>query len=216
MKLTVLICVHSTTEKNDLWLREALVSLKQQTYQNFDTIIVLDECWENTKKMLEKQNPIVDTLVLERKNKEGLALAKNYGLSFVKTDWVAFLDADDLYEPKKLEKQVRYIESNNVDFLGTHAWNINSFDRITKTPSCFFEYSYNIHEDIVNRLPYENVLTHGSMMIRMECLRQLNFYRNEKGTEDYDLWKRAAEKGYKFFQLPERLYVFSVGTSVQR
>lgn len=214
--LSVLICVHSNNRFNDSLLMEALGSLKNQSYSDFDTVIVLDECWENTKEEILKNNSIERLTILEKPKKEGLALAKNYGLSFINTDFVAFLDADDLYEPKKLEIQMEYMKLNEIDFLGTHTWCVYSTDRKTKFPSCFFEHSFNTHDDILNALPFENVLTHGSMMIRMQSLKELDYYKNIKGMEDYDLWKRAANAGYKFFQIPERLYVYSLGTSVER
>lgn len=214
--ITVLICVHSTNEQNDKFLSDALLSLRSQTYKDFKTIIVLDECWNKTKMMLE--NIIFDDnfLILERDKKEGLAYAKNYGLSFVDTEYVAFLDADDLYEPIKLEKQVNFIKDNDVDFLGTHASNINTSNREIKTPSCFDVNSYNKHEEIVNKLLHENCLTHGSMLIKMKALKELGYYNHVRGSEDWDLWKRAAKAGYKFHQLPERLYVWCAGSSVAR
>ena len=128
--ITVLVCVHSTNEMNDKFLSDALLSLRSQTYKDFKTIIVLDECWDKTKRMLESIRFDEDNfLILERDKKEGLAYAKNYGLSFVDTEYVAFLDADDLYEPTKLEKQVEFIKHNDVDFLGTHHLDITISNR---------------------------------------------------------------------------------------
>ena len=214
--ITVLICVHSKNEQNDKFLSEALLSLDSQTYKDFKTIIVLDECWDETKSMLEAIEMNINFSVIERDKKEGLAYAKNYGLSFVDTEYIAFLDADDLYEPTKLEKQVNFIKDNDVDFLGTHASNINTSRREIKTPSCFDVNSYNKHEEIVNKLLHENCLTHGSMLIKMEALKELGYYNHVVGAEDWDLWKRAAKAGYKFHQLPERLYVWCAGSSVAR
>ena len=214
--ITVLICVHSKNEQNDKFLSEALLSLDSQTYKDFKTIIVLDECWGETKSMLEAIELNINFLVIERDKKEGLAYAKNYGLSFVDTEYVAFLDADDLYEPTKLEKQVEFIKDNDVDFLGTHAWNNINNNRKIKTPSCFDVNSYNKHEEIVNKLLHENCLTHGSMLIKMKALKELGYYNHVKGSEDWDLWKRASKAGYKFHQLPERLYVWCAGSSVAR
>jgi glycosyltransferase involved in cell wall biosynthesis len=214
--INVLICVHSTNKQNDKFLTEALLSLNSQTYKDFKTIIVLDECWDETKSILESIEFYNKFLVIERDKKEGLAYAKNYGLSFVDTEYVAFLDADDLYEPTKLEKQVEFIKDNDVDFLGTHASNINVSNRELKTPSCLNENTYNSHEDITNALSNINPLTHGSMLIKMKTLKELGYYNHVVGAEDWDLWKRASKAGYKFHQLPERLYVWCAGSSIAR
>jgi len=144
-----------------------------------------------------------------------LSFAKNYGLSKIDTDIVCFLDADDLYTEDKLEKQINYFINNDVDFLGTHALNRNIgsdnfFD------SCFNNNQYLEHDEIKNVIFLENVLTHGSMMIKKKVLDNLNGYNNIKGMEDWDLWKRAINEGYIFKQLPERLYVYTLNTSVAR
>ena len=148
--------------------------------------------------------------------KEGLAVAKNFGLQYINSDWVGYLDADDLYMPNKLEKQVVFIKNNEVDFLGTHAYN-RFYGSNNLTDSCFKLGTYETHEQIFNRILTENILTHGSMLIRKKCLDELGGYRNIKGMEDWDLWKRAITSGnYKFYQIQERLYIWSYGTSVNR
>ena len=203
MTLTILICVHSTNEFHDILLNKSILSLINQTYKNFKTIIVLDECWGNTKKMIESSNYNLDLKIVTRDKKEGLSYAKNFGLKYVDTEWVGFLDADDLYLPTKLEQQVNYIQNNDVDFLGTHCWNINSIDDDILFPSCF-DNNHNItHLEISNKIFTENILTHGTMLIKKQSIIDLGGYQNIRGAEDWDLWKRAINSGYKFYQIPD-------------
>ena len=64
-----------------------------------------------------------------------------------------------------------------------------------------FDENENItHLEIETKLPVENILMHGSMIIRKECLDNLGGYRDIRGSEDWDLWKRAMSKGYRFYQ----------------
>jgi glycosyltransferase involved in cell wall biosynthesis len=216
MTLTILICVHSTNEFHDMLLNKSILSLVNQTYKNFKTIIVLDECWNKTKEMIDSSNYDLDLTILIKNKKEGLSYAKNFGLHYVDTEWVGFLDADDLYLPTKLEQQINYIQNNDVDFLGTHCWNINSTDDNNLFPSCF-DNNHNItHLDISNKISTENILTHGSMLIKKQSIIDLGGYQDVRGMEDWDLWKRAINNGYKFHQLPERLYTYRLNTSVAR
>jgi len=215
MNLTILICVHSNNSTNDYYLQEAIQSLCDQTYKKFKVVLVLDECWNNTKAIVQESLKFFDNIILEKTTKTGLANAKNYGLQKIDTEYVGFLDADDLYVPDKIEKQFNFLKNKNVDFLGTHAYNIFNREKILY-PSCFDINMYNSHEDIISILPHQNILTHGSMIIKMSALKALNYYDNVKGAEDWDLWKRAAKMGYQFYQLPERLYIYSLGTSVER
>lgn len=214
--VTVLICVHSTNDNYDFLLIKSLKSLENQTYKNFKTLIVLDECWDNTKKIITHTNFDLDIEIKEKNKKSGLGNAKNFGLSFIETNFVAFLDADDLYCQDKLKKQLDYINNNDVDFLGTQSWNIFKNDEQELSDSCFSLGTNETHDEISKNIYQENFLTHGSMMIKKTCLDELGGYRNIKGTEDWDLWKRAIEKGFKFHQLQERLYIYRIGTSTIR
>lgn len=213
MKITILVCVHSTDELHDRLLSQALLSLNKQTYNVFDVVIVLDECWNKTEEIFNKYKFDYIYKIFKKSKKEGLAVAKNFGLSFIDSDYVAYLDADDQYLPKKLEKQISFIKENNVDFLGTLCWNsING----SIVPSCFKVGQYVTNEDIKNIINKENVLTHGTMLIKRNVLEELKGYNNIKGQEDWDLWKRAIKNEYKFHQLQERLYILTLGTSVAR
>jgi glycosyltransferase involved in cell wall biosynthesis len=214
--VTVLICVHSTNYYHDSLLIKSLKSLETQTHKNFKTLLILDECWNNTKKIITEINFDLEIEIKEKNKKSGLGDAKNFGLSFIKTDLVAFLDGDDLYCQNKLKKQLEFFKKNDVDFLGTQSWNIIKDDENNLLESCFSLGSNETHEEISKNIYHENFLTHGSMMIRKKCLDTLGGYRDVKGIEDWDLWKRAIEMGFKFYQLQERLYIYRIGTSVMR
>lgn len=212
--LTILICVHSTSEFHDSLLSQALKSLENQTYKIFDVLLVLDGCWDETKKKINSENYQLNLKVVEKEKKEGLSYAKNFGLNFIDTEWIGFLDADDYYLPDKLKKQIEYIENNYVDFLGTFRWNINRTDDNRMFETDYNDENYIEHEQIKEILPKKCILTHGSMLIKTECLKSLGGYRDKRGWEDYDLWLRALENNFIFHQVPERLYVYRIGTSV--
>lgn len=212
--VTILICVHSTNNHYDSLLIRALKSLESQTYKNFKTLIVLDGCWDNTKKIINETKLFLDIEIKEKSKKSGLGDAKNFGLSFVNTDLVAFLDGDDLYCHDKIEKQLHFLEKNdNIDFLATQSWNIKNNNEHNLVESCFLLGTNETHDEISENIIHENMLTHGSMMIKKRCLDDLGGYKNIKGMEDWDLWKRAIEMGFKFHQIQERLYIYSIGTS---
>ena len=218
MTLTILICVHSTSDFNDELLNKSIQSLVNQTYKNFKTVIVLDECWDKTEKMISSSNYDLDLTILSKEKKQGLSYAKNFGLYHIDTEWVGFLDADDLYLPTKLEEQVKYIENNNVDFLGTKAWYINSTNEEVLYPNWYLNNEETpfceSHDDIKSKIFESNVLTHGSMLVRKECINKLNGYQDVRGAEDWDLWKRGVSNEFVFHQLQDKLYIYRRGTSV--
>jgi glycosyltransferase EpsE len=218
MTLTILICVHSTSNFNDELLNKSIQSLVNQTYKNFKTVIVLDQCWDKTKEMISSSNYDLDLRILTRDKKQGLSYAKNYGLYHIDTEWVGFLDADDLYLPNKLEKQVKYIENNNVDFLGTKSWYINGNNEDVLYTNWYLNNTetpiYESHDEIKSEIFNSNVLTHGSMLVKKECINKLNGYQDKRGMEDWDLWKRGISNNFIFHQLQDKLYIYRRGTSV--
>ena len=215
--ISVLICVHSPDHEHDMLLQRALESLVRQTYSNFETVIVMDQCWEYTRAIVQNYTSVLDIRLFERPTKQGLAAAKNFGLQRCKGDWVTYLDADDQWMDCKLEVQRQWmLDHPEIDFCGTNVWDLLND---VLMPNCFKITQYITHEDIVKRLPQENVMCHGSMMIRGIALASINGYSQDRmllGREDWDLWQRAFAAGFRFGKVPERLYVYSLGTSVPR
>ena len=222
MLLTILICSHSVNDFYDDLLVRSLQSLKNQTYKQFRVVLVLDECWSNTKKLVDNLDYGLNIKIVERPKKEGLSFAKNYGLGYVDTEWVGFLDSDDLYEPKKIESQIDYITNNEVDFLGSKSWYIDSLNETDKYPnlddrgrlSSVDQDLNETHEQIREKIYHKNVLTHGSMIVRKSCIDSLGGYRDVRGMEDWDLWKRGFDSGFKFYQIQDKLYTYRLNTSV--
>jgi teichuronic acid biosynthesis glycosyltransferase TuaG len=216
-KISVLICVHSTDHQHDMLLQRALESLVRQTYSEFETIVVMDECHEETESIVRAYKDVLNLRDYKRPRKQGLASAKNYGLQWCTGDWIAYLDADDEWMDCKLEVQRKFLMANPyVSFCFTGAW-----DRIDDIlyPNCFQIGQYDTHEQIAARLLQENCLCHGSALINKGAIMSLNGYRTDRsvvGQEDWDLWKRAMTAGLIFAKVPERLYIYSLGTSVAR
>jgi glycosyltransferase involved in cell wall biosynthesis len=215
--ISVLICVHSTDIEHDQLLQRSLESLVRQTYDDFETIVVLDECWEDSRRIVDSYRDVLNIRFFERPTKQGLAYAKNFGLSKCKSDWIAYLDADDQYMDCKVQVQRQWLlDFPDIDFCSTNAWDVADGYVV---PNCFNVTDYVTHDHIVNALKRENVLCHGSMMIRKSALDALGGYNTDKvwlGREDWELWARAVNSGYRFGKVPERLYLYTLGTSVPR
>ncbi len=215
--IDVLICVHSQDYEHDMLLQRALESLVRQTYDEFTVVIVLDECHQDTRGFVEHYADVLNIRLFERPRKQGLAAAKNYGLKQCTGNWVAYLDADDQWMDCKLEIQRKFLMDHpDIDFCFTECWDL---ENDILHPNCFGVGQYQTHDQILAALPRENVLAHGSAMIRRVAIESMNGYRTDKallGREDYDLWRRAAQNGFRFMKVPERLYIYSLGTSVPR
>jgi glycosyltransferase involved in cell wall biosynthesis len=229
--ITCLICVHSQGDLHDRLLCRALDSVLQQTYRNFEILIVLDECWDKTLTAINSR--FNDSMLLHQiriiyhYEKEGLAACKNFVIPFIKTDWIVFCDADDVCLPDKFEKQVKFLSENpEVDILSTHYWNtrisyIDPFGDPHFFPydvSCWKTDEYLTHHEIVNKLPQENCLCGASIMMKRSIFDKLKYNDTEewRGKEDWKMHLDCINAGYRFSQLSSRDYAVTIGTSVKR
>jgi glycosyltransferase involved in cell wall biosynthesis len=216
--ISVLVCVHSPDHEHDMLLQRALESLVRQSYSDFETVIVMDECHSGTRSIVDSYADVLDIKIYERPRKQGLAAAKNFGLQRCSGDWICYLDADDSWLECKLEVQRNFMLSNpGIDFCFTEAWDFTETEGLR--PNCFAVGQYADHDQIRRAISLENVLCHGSAMIRRIALESLGGYSTDRlylGREDWDLWQRAIQASYRFAKVSERLYVYSLGTSVPR
>jgi glycosyltransferase involved in cell wall biosynthesis len=220
MSVDVLVCVHSQDDYHDDLLWRALRSLEKQTCQDFSVVCVLDECHEGTSGVVREFSPVKGLYI--RPQKKGLADAKNFGIARCDAEWIAYLDADDAWHPEKLERQLSFL-SENPDYstIGTQAWDVYNpggpNERIEE--NCFSIGQYRTNEQIRARLPIENVICHGSVLISKSAIASVGGYSTSpwnKGLEDWHLWRCLASLEYQFYNIPERLYMYSMGTSVPR
>lgn len=218
-RIDVLVCAHIPDDFHEGLLERALDSLQMQTDTNFETTILFDECSQDTIDRISMYDDALGSLrCLSKPRKEGLAIAKNYGLARCSAEWVAFLDADDQYMDSKIAMQREFLLNNpDVDVCGTLAWDLREDEKFH--PSCFKPGQYMTHSQIAERLPIENCMCHGSMMIRKSALDHVGGYDISKehlGREDWATWIKLLNAGFRFHNIPERLYIWSANTSVER
>ena len=102
------------------YVEETIHSVQGQTYQNWE-IIFIDDCSKDDtiKRMSEIREKDTRIRLFQNHVNSGAAVSRNNALREAKGHWVAFLDSDDLWEPTKLEKQVKFMEDNGYKFSYT-------------------------------------------------------------------------------------------------
>ena len=101
------------------YIAETIQSVIDQSYQNWELIIVDDCSTDNTDYVVSKINDQRITFLKNKKN-SGAAVSRNRALREAKGKWIAFLDSDDLWKPDKLEKQIQFMNKNNYSFSYTN------------------------------------------------------------------------------------------------
>lgn len=112
-----LVSIITPTFNSEKYISETIQSVQNQTHQNWEMIIV-DDCssdktTEIVTNFISNENRIQ---LYKLESNSGAGIARNKALSFVKGDYIAFLDADDLWLPNKLFAQLDFMEQNNLKF----------------------------------------------------------------------------------------------------
>ena len=107
------------------YISDSIQSVLNQTYENWELIIVDDCSNDNTLEVLSKFNDKRIRVIVNEKN-SGAALSRNKALKDAKGKWIAFLDSDDLWETNKLAKQINFMKENNYHFSYTNYTEIDS------------------------------------------------------------------------------------------
>jgi glycosyltransferase involved in cell wall biosynthesis len=169
-------------------VREAVQSVLEQTYTDYEIIVVDDGSTDNTKGVV---TGLSERIVYVYQPNHGRSNARNHGMSMAKGKYIAFLDSDDLFLPTKLEKQVEGIEKR-PDVLLSHTsyqW-INTINKYTEEVKSG-RFSGYVYPKIIQRCP----IATPTVMLRREALgEKIKFEEAISNGEDVILWVRFAHK----------------------
>jgi teichuronic acid biosynthesis glycosyltransferase TuaG len=112
-----LVSIITPSFNSDKFIIETIQSVQNQTHQNWEMIIVDDCSTDNTTSIIE-QFVINDNRIhfLQLEKNSGAGIAREMALSKASGDYISFLDADDLWKPLKLEKQLQFLKDNKIHF----------------------------------------------------------------------------------------------------
>ena len=179
------------------WLEETLCSVVNQTFKDFELIVVDDGSIDNTSQVMES---FPDAKYFTMKENSGVSKARNLGLDYAKGEFICFLDSDDLWDEKKLEIQLYWME-RNIDSQVCYTNEIWIRNGVRVNPM-------NKHRkytgDIFRHCLALCIVSPSSVMLRKELFNKVgNFDESLPACEDYDLWLRIAVKNtFHFIEEP--------------
>lgn len=171
----------------EAFIVDTVNSALNQTFQDLEVIVIDDGSKDGTLTALE---PFGNRIRVHQQANGGVAKARNTGVALAKGEWIAFLDADDLWLPDKLEKQ---LSIPSVPMSYTDRLNIGERGDLPERQS---DLTPMPGGDLFVPLMREgNFITNTSVLMRRALFEQLGgFYTGLNGTEDWDLWIRVAER----------------------
>jgi len=112
-----LVSILTPTYNTEKFIRATIESVQNQTYQNWEMILVDDASTDKTVSIIEEFAQNDSRIKLFRLSKNsGNGFARNEALEKASGKYIAYLDADDVWFPQKLEKQLQFLKSNNLPF----------------------------------------------------------------------------------------------------
>lgn len=197
-KVSVIIPAYNAIK----YLPASINSVLAQTYPSFEVIVIDDGSTDCTSEWFDQLTDPDPRVKLISQTNQGNCAARNIGIAHAQGEYIAFLDADDLWASTKLAKQVAILEQN-PDVGLVYTW-VERIDQNEKSLGKPFEsnLSGNIWEKLLDR----NVIATSSTMIRRCCFDNVGkFDENLKSfVEDWDLWLRIAAC-YQIKVIPEYL-----------
>lgn len=195
------------------YIEEALISLQQQTFANFEALVVDDGSTDETAEIVKRFCVQDSRFKLLQKPNGGLSSARNHGMKHASTDYIALLDADDRYEPDKLAAHVKVLDTHpevGVVYSASKAIRDDgeaTFMQLSGKP---------IYADPLKSLLCKNFVGHGSNAVFRRCIvAQVGFFDETlRSSEDVDYWIRIATLGcWTFHRDPRPLACYRVRPS---
>ena len=173
---------------SERFIAETIMSVRNQTYQSWEMIIVDDCSTDRTQEIVlafQKDDPRIK--YFRNETNKGSAVSRNIALQNAEGKWIAFLDSDDIWHPKKLEKQIEFMRGNNCHFSYT---NYCEIDEQSMETGIFVSGPKVIDKVKMFAYCWPGCLT---VMYDAEYIGLMNV-ADLKINEEYALWIRIAKK----------------------
>ena len=163
------------------FFQQTINSIKNQTYKEFELIIIYDDAKKLELNFVKKAiQTIKKKKIIVNKVNLGAGESRNKGIKYSNGEYICFCDADDLWAPKKIEKQLNFMKKNKLSISHT---SYNIINKYGKKISSF---------DIKDQIKYRDLLKSGdiglsTIMCTKKILKRQKF-ANIKTKEDYYLW----------------------------
>jgi len=198
-KVSVII---PTYNRADL-LPRAIDSVLNQTYQDFELIIVNDGSIDNTEdivKRFQKKDKRIQYIKYDKNR--GPSEARNTGMKIAKGKYVAFLDSDDEWLENKLEKQLDVFKNPQINVVTCWAYWVNEIKNKTSI------YTVPYFDDPLPYILKENYIlsSPSGVILKKNVIEKIGFFDSSlRIAQDWDYWMRIIENGYNFYVIPQPL-----------
>ncbi len=184
-----LISVIIPTYNRKNFLKIAVESVLNQTYKNFELIIVDDGSTDDTENLIKSYND--ERIIYWYQKNRGASAARNTGISIANGYYIAFLDSDDRWKPEKLEIQYQAMEEH-PEFMLSHTEEIWYRNGKILNPKKKHKKQ---HGDIFKQSLQLCAISMSTVMVKKELFNLIGLYDEKlEVCEDYDMWLRVTSQ----------------------
>lgn len=174
------------------YLDEAIQSVLDQTYENWELVIINDGSIDGTEDIIKKYISDSRIIYLKQENK-GPSAARNLGIRMAGGEWVSFLDADDFWLNNKLEFQVKYLVKHPETVMLHSACSVLKDNKLC-TPLKYLPFlAWNLKGFLYDKLIEEDFVNMLTVILRKEIFSNVGYFDETlSGGADWDLWLRIS------------------------
>ena len=208
MTASVLISIYNEPVEEIL---ESIQSILNQSFSEYELIIVHDNPRSNTKvNLLEKLRKLDERInIIENDNNIGLALSMNKAFEASTGEYLIRMDADDICEPYRFEKEIAVLKSGKCDLVFTNYRYIDEAGTLLFNSKAALESVYDPNE-MIKKIYFDGIIHHPTVVMTRDIFLKAGGYRNFPCAQDQDLWIRMLECGCRFFFLNECLLRYRI------
>lgn len=179
------------------WLRNAIESVLEQSYRDFELVIIDDGSTDNTPNIISSYASHKRVHCIFQENR-GFSAANNRGIIESEGSFVGFIGQDDLWLPHKLQEQMDYQKKHeDVDLIHSNLYHINSNGIVTRKRNPKIPDFLSTRE-LIEYLFFRNFICFQTAIVRRECFQDVGLFDERMvAFSDHDLWLRIANK-FKF------------------
>ena len=188
-------------------IEQAISSVLNQTYPNFE-LLVVDDCSKDGTKRLVESIAVKDSRVRLISNEKinGVSFTRKHGLEEARGEWIAILDSDDAWAPEKLEKQIALQARTRADLLYTGSAFMDADGRLIEW------YLHAPVEVSYRQLLKQNILSNSAALVRKELYAK-HYAIGDGMHEDFAIWLGILKEGRKAYGVDEPLLIYRVAKS---
>ena len=203
------VSIIMATYNREQFIAETLLSIQNQTYQDWECLIIDDGGTDNTKEIIVdflKQDSRFQFLKRTDDHKKGLSGCRNCGLDLAKGDYIIFFDDDDIPHPQNLDLCVKELQDSTISFCryerNTFMGNFHYQFDFSKAYTSFYIDKEDILKVVNNELQFNST----SIMWKKICFEANRFDENILYAEDWELYTRIVSSGFRGISIDKCLF----------